>query len=79
MTSLANASTPALMENSMELMRFEDFWFTLEIPETSKIVKAVFTLAKLSTIMPVTATRDSHHCSCLGHLGQRDTDRIVYI
>jgi hypothetical protein len=35
--------------------------------------KAVFTLAKFRAIMPtimlVTATRDSHHCTCLGHLG----------
>jgi len=32
-------------------------------------------LAKLSGI----ATHDSHYCSCLGHLGQCDTDRIVSI
>jgi len=32
-------------------------------------------LAKLSG----TATHDSHYCSCLGHLGQCDTDRIVSI
>ncbi len=31
--------------------------------------QTVFTLAKFSTIMPATVTRDSHHCSCLGHLG----------
>jgi hypothetical protein len=30
-------------------------------------------------IMLVTATSDSHHCSCFGHLGWRDTDRIVSI
>ncbi len=23
--------------------------------------------------------RDSHHCTCLGHLGWHDTDRIIYI
>ncbi len=27
----------------------------------------------------MTATRDGHYCTCLGHLGQRDSDRIVYI
>ncbi len=30
-------------------------------------------------IMPVTTTSNIHHCSCLGHLGLRDTDRIVSI
>ncbi len=24
-------------------------------------------------------TCDSHYCTCLGHLGQRDTDRIISI
>jgi len=43
----------------------------------------MFTLAKFRAIMaPITlttATRDSHHCTCLGHLGQRNTDRNVSI
>jgi hypothetical protein len=29
--------------------------------------------------MPATGTIDSHHCSCLGHLGQCHKDRIVSI
>jgi len=49
----------------------------------SNHLKAVFTLAKcrvvMTTIMLVTATRDSHHCTCLGHLGWCDTDRIISI
>ncbi len=40
-------------------------------------LKAVFTLAKFSKIMPATATSNSHHCSCLGHLGRCDTNGIV--
>ncbi len=40
---------------------------------------AVFTLAKFRAIMPATATQDSHHCTCLGPLGRRDTDRIISI
>ncbi len=32
---------------------------------------------KFITIMRATATSDTHHCSCLGHLGRCDTDRIV--
>jgi hypothetical protein len=27
----------------------------------------------------VTVTRDSHYSTCLGHLGQRDRDRIISI
>jgi len=26
-----------------------------------------------------TATHGSHYCTCLGHLGQHDTDRIISI
>ncbi len=40
---------------------------------------AVFILAKFITITLATATSDTHHCSCLGHLGWRDTDRVVSI
>ncbi len=29
--------------------------------------------------IPGTATHDSPYCTCFGHLGQRDTDRIVSI
>ncbi len=29
--------------------------------------------------MPATVTRDSHYCTCLGHLGWQDTDRIISI
>jgi hypothetical protein len=29
--------------------------------------------------MPSTVTRDSHYCTCLGHLGRLDTDRIMSI
>ncbi len=29
--------------------------------------------------MPATATSDTHHCSCLGHLGRYDPGRIVSI
>ncbi len=29
--------------------------------------------------MPATVTRDNHHCTCLGHLGRRDTDRIISV
>jgi len=39
----------------------------------------MLTLAKLRAIMPMimptTATSDSHHCTCLGHLGWCDRDR----
>ncbi len=38
-------------------------------------MKAVFTLARVSTIMPAPATCDSHYCTCFGHLGQPDTNR----
>ncbi len=45
--------------------------------------KALFKLAMLSamlrTIMSTTPTSDSHHCTCHGHLGKCDTDRIVSI
>jgi hypothetical protein len=37
----------------------------------------VFTLVKFITIMLATTTSNTHHCSCLGHLGRCDTDRIV--
>ncbi len=37
--------------------------------------KAVLTLAKVSMIMPGTRESDSHYCTCLGLLGQRDTNR----
>jgi len=30
-------------------------------------------------LMPVMATLDSYYCTCLGRLGQRDTDRIISI
>ncbi len=30
-------------------------------------------------IMPATATCDSHYCTCFGHLGRCDTDRIISI
>ncbi len=30
-------------------------------------------------IMSATATCDSHYCTCLGHLGYCDRDRIIYI
>ncbi len=43
----------------------------------------MFSLAKVRAItpeiMPVTATSDSHYCTCLGPLGRRDTDRIISI
>jgi hypothetical protein len=39
----------------------------------------MFTLAKFRAIMPTTATLDSHHCTCIGHLGRCNTDRIVSI
>jgi len=29
--------------------------------------------------MPATATSESHYCTCLGHLGWRNTNRIVSI
>ncbi len=29
--------------------------------------------------MPATATWDSHYCTCLGHLGHCDRDRIISI
>ncbi len=35
--------------------------------------------AIMPAIMLTTATSDSHHCTCLGHLGRSDTDRIVSI
>jgi hypothetical protein len=40
-------------------------------------VKVVFTLAKFRAI--TTATCDSHYCTCLGYLGQRDMDMIISI
>jgi len=27
----------------------------------------------------LTATRDSHYCTCLGQIGRHDTDRIISI
>ncbi len=33
----------------------------------------------MPAITPLTATRDSHHCTCLGNLGRCDTDRIISI
>ncbi len=39
----------------------------------------MFTLAKFIAIILATVTSDTHHCSCLGHLGWCDTDRIVSI
>ncbi len=29
--------------------------------------------------MVATATRDSHYCTFLGHVGQRNTDRVISI
>jgi hypothetical protein len=37
----------------------------------------MFTLAKFIAIMPATTTCNTHHCACLGHLGQHDMDGIV--
>jgi hypothetical protein len=37
------------------------------------ILKAVFTLAKVSAIMLM--TRESHYCTCLGQLGGRKSNR----
>jgi hypothetical protein len=42
-------------------------------------VKVVFTLAKFRAITTATATCDSHYCTCLGYLGQRDMDMIISI
>jgi hypothetical protein len=43
----------------------------------------VFTFAKFIAITPAimltTVARDSYHCACVGHLGRRDTDRVVSI
>jgi hypothetical protein len=39
-------------------------------------LKDMFTLAKVSVIMPATAT---HDCTYLGHLGRRATDSIISI
>ena len=40
------------------------------------IYKVVFTLTRLSMIMPVILQRDIAFLTCLGHLGWHDTDRI---
>jgi hypothetical protein len=40
------------------------------------MAKAVFILVKVSQIMPTIATYD---CTCHGHLGRCDTDRIISI
>ncbi len=39
----------------------------------------MFTLVEFIAIMPGTVTSDTLHCTCIGHLGLRDTDRIVSI
>ncbi len=39
----------------------------------------MFTLVEFIAITLATATSDTHRCSCLGHLGQHDTNRIVSI
>jgi hypothetical protein len=49
----------------------------------SKSLWPVFTLAKFRVKTPVimlaTVTRNSHHCTCLDHLGWHNTDRIISI
>ncbi len=44
------------------------------LPKETKVGKDVFTLAKIRAITPVT-----YDCTCLGHLGRRDIDRIIFI
>jgi hypothetical protein len=39
----------------------------------------VYIVFQFKAITLVTVTGDSHYCTCLSHLGQRDTDRIVSI
>ncbi len=39
----------------------------------------MFSLAEIIAITLATATSDTHHCTCLVHLGLHDTDRIVSI
>ncbi len=39
----------------------------------------VYIGVELKAITPATATGDSNYCTCLGHLGRRDTDGIVSI
>jgi hypothetical protein len=44
------------------------------------ISKAVFPLAMfIRQKTPATVTCDSHYCTCLGHFGQPDTERIISI
>jgi hypothetical protein len=42
-------------------------------------VKFIATSVKFIATTVRTATSDTHHCSCLGNLGQCNTDRIVSI
>ncbi len=39
----------------------------------------VYIGAVFEVITPATATYDSHYCTCLGHLGHCDRDRIISI
>ncbi len=43
------------------------------------LLSSVYIGNVFKVIMPATATRDSHFCTCLGHLGWHDTDRITSI
>ncbi len=43
------------------------------------VYKAMLTLAEFILIMLATVTSDTNHCTCLGHLGLRNTDSIVSI
>ena len=46
---------------------------------THEFVSIVYIGVEFKAITPATATGDSNYCTCLGHLGRRDTDRIVSI
>ncbi len=49
-------------------------WPTLLVPLSRFYICRCF-----KAIMSVTATRNSYYCTCLGHLGWCDTDRIISI
>jgi hypothetical protein len=59
-------------ENQVLWIRPHDFVMVLRI-------WIVYIGVEFKAITPATVTGDSHYCTCLGHLGRRDTDRIVSI
>ncbi len=74
----------ALMENKAEVSktkRFEENQLLLMsmVSQAELALKASFHCQYLLAKLSVTATCDSHYCTCLGHLGWHNTDRIISI